>query len=54
MLIYGAETRPETAKTRTQSQVPEMKFLKKARITRWDRIRNENLRKRFQITDFSE
>lgn len=45
VLIYGAETRPDTVKTRAQMQVTEVKVLRRIlRKIRWDRIRNTNIR----------
>lgn len=54
ILTYGTEVRQETAGTRRRIQATEMRVLRRiAKKTRWDRVRNENIRETCQVTDIA-
>ena len=54
--MYGAEARPETATTRRQTQVAEIKFLLRRIVSRSrpDRITNINILETCLVTDITD
>ena len=55
ILLYGSEVWTLTQRTKSKLQAAEMKVLRLIKgVTRWDRIRNEDIRRELRVTSINE